>query len=57
MKAQSVGGGWSGVATGYPLVFLKSSFTNHEKNDSNSYDPKNLALHVQVLFKDIPINV
>jgi len=23
MKAQSVGGGWSGVAMGYPLVFLK----------------------------------
>ncbi len=27
------------------------------KNDFNSYDPKNLALHVKVLFKDIRINV
>jgi hypothetical protein len=25
MKAQSVGGGWSGVVTGYPLVCIKES--------------------------------
>jgi len=26
MKAQSVGGGWSGVATGYPLVYTKENY-------------------------------
>ncbi len=48
---------WHDMINQFDRIFLKSSFTNHEKNDFNSYDPKNLALHVQVLFKDIHINV
>jgi len=29
MKALSVGGGWSGVVTGYPLVIIKTEMSEY----------------------------
>jgi hypothetical protein len=48
---------WHNMINQFSKLFLESWFTSHHKNDFNSYNPKNVALYVKVLFKDIHINV
>jgi hypothetical protein len=48
---------WHNMISQFSRLFLESWFTSHKQNDFNSYDPKNVALYVKVLFKDIHINV
>ncbi len=48
---------WHNMINQFNKLFLESWFTSHHKNDFNSYHPKNVALYVKVLFKDIHINV
>ncbi len=50
---------WHNMIGQFKKMFLESWFTICQKNDLNSYDPKNVALYyyVEVLFKDLPINM